>query len=100
MPAAQDFWASSGFRLLERTPGGLAATDAWLARILGREELAPPPEAGPRERALHERLLRSPRSPVGSEEIAALEDPDARDNWRAFLAFRARLAAQPTLEAC
>ena len=97
---AQDFWASCGFRLLESTPSGLVATDAWLARLLEREELAPPPEAGPRERALHERLARSPRSPVGAGELAAIEDRDARDNWRAFLAFRDRLAAHPTLEAC
>ncbi len=96
----QDFWASSGFGLLERTPAGLVATDAWLARLLERDELAPPPEAGPRERALHARILRSPRSPVGAAELAGIEDPDARDNWRAFLAFRERLAAHPTLEAC
>jgi len=96
----QDFWPSSGFRLLERTPAGLAATDAWLAHVLQREELLPPPEAGPRERALHERLVRAPHSPVGAGELAGLEDPDARDNWRAFLGFRERLAAHPTLEAC
>jgi hypothetical protein len=97
---AQDFWASCGFRLLERAPGGLVATDAWLVHLLQRDELAPPPEAGPRERALHERLVRAPRSPDGGDELARLEDPDARDNWRAFLAFRDRLAAHPTLEAC
>jgi hypothetical protein len=96
----QDFWASCGFRLLERAPAGLVATDAWLAHLMQREELAPPPEAGPRERALHEKLVRAPRSPVTAHEIEVLEDPDARDNWRAFLAFRARLAAHPTLEAC
>jgi len=97
---AQDFWVGSGFHLLESTPEGLVATDAWLARLLEREELAPPPEAGARERALHERLARAPASPVGAAELAAIEDPDARDNWRAFLAFRDRLAAHPTLEAC
>lgn len=96
----QDFWASCGFRLLERTPSGLVATDAWLAHLLQREELAPPPEAGARERALHERLVQAPRSPVGADEVARLEDPDARGNWRAFLAFRDRLAAHPTLEDC
>jgi hypothetical protein len=97
---AQDFWASCGFRLLEGTPEGLVATDAWLAGFLERDELVPPPDAGPNERALHERLVRAPRSPVGPGELEAIEDRDARDNWRAFLAFRARLAAHPTLEAC
>jgi hypothetical protein len=55
---AQDFWASSGFRLLDRRGDGLGPTDAWLARFLEREELLPPPEAGPRELELHARLVR------------------------------------------
>ena len=38
---AQDFWASSGYRLLESRAEGLAITDAWLARFLEREELFP-----------------------------------------------------------
>lgn len=97
---AQDFWPSSGFRLLERTPEGLVATEAWLGHVLQREELVPPDDAGPRERALHERLSRVPLSPVHVDELEGLEDPDARDNWRAFLAFRDRLAALPTLEDC
>ena len=97
---AQDFWASSGYRLLDRTPGGLVATDAWLARFLEREELRAPPEAGPRERALHARLAADPRANVTAAEIQSIEDADARDNWRAFLAFRERLAAHPTLEDC
>jgi len=44
---AQDFWASSGYPLLERGAAGLKVTDAWLAHQLAREELAPPDEAGP-----------------------------------------------------
>jgi hypothetical protein len=96
---AQDFWASSGFRLLAAAPAGLVLTDAWLARFLEREELSPPPDAGPRERALHERLAAAPRSPVARSEIEALEDPDARENWAAFVRFRDRLLAHETLEA-
>lgn len=97
---AQDFWASSGFPLLRPGPEGLEPTDAWLARFLEREELLPPPEAGPRERALHARLRAEPRAPVASETLAALEDPDARGNWSEFLRFRERLLAQGTLERC
>jgi len=95
---AQDFWASSGFRLLDRRGEGLAVTDAWLARFLEREELLPPPDAGPRERELHARLAASPRAVVTNEELAAVEDEDARENWDHFLRFRERLARFATLE--
>ena len=95
---AQDFWASSGYALLERTAGGLRVTDAWLARFLHREELVPPSDAGPRERDLHARLHDAPRAPVSDDEVDALEDGDARENWRHFLRFRERLLRFPTLE--
>jgi hypothetical protein len=97
---AQDFWASSGYRLLERAPEGLRATDAWLAAFLDRDELRPPEEAGPRERALHARIAAAPRAPVSPAELAALEDADARDNWQAFLRFRDRVVVHRTLEDC
>jgi len=58
----------------------------------------PPEEAGPRERALHARLLEAPRSAVRATDLAFLEDADARDNWTHFLAFRDRLLAAPTIE--
>ena len=95
---AQDFWASSGFRLLEHRDGGLAPTDGWLARFLERDELLPPEEAGPRERELHQRLSAAPRANVTPEELAAIEDDDARENWEHFLRFRERLARFATLE--
>lgn len=85
--------------LLERRGAELAATDAWLARFLAWEQLAPPEEAGPAERAMHARLAAHPRAAVSARELDAIEDPDARDNWRAFLAFRDHIAAFPTLEA-
>jgi len=95
---AQDFWASSGYRLLESRAEGLAITDAWLARFLEREELAAPPEAGPRERAVHARLAADPRAAVAESELAAIEDEDARENWQHFLRFRGHLARFATLE--
>jgi hypothetical protein len=97
---AQDFWASTGFALLERSERGLVATGAWLARFLDREELRPPPEAGPRERELHKRLAENPHAAVPAASLAAVEDPDARDNWTQFLRFRDRVVSQPSLEAC
>jgi hypothetical protein len=96
---AQDFWAASGYRALERSGEGLRLTDAWLRRFLAWDELRPPPEAGARERALHQRMLENPRVPVEAGEIDGVEDADARDNWRAFLRFRDRLLAHATLEA-
>lgn len=96
----QDFWASSGFRLLERREGGLVPTRAWLAAFAARPELVPPPEAGKRERALHARLAADPLAPVGPAELAGVEDADARENWGEFQRFRDRVTAFATLEAC
>jgi hypothetical protein len=95
---AQDFWASSGFRLLEPVSAGLAASDAWLARFLDRDELTPPPHAGPRERELHVLLARELRAAVTPAMLDAIEDPDARENWVEFLRFRDRVLEFETLE--
>ena len=95
-----DFWASSGFKLLEQGPQGLQPTDAWFRRFLERDELRPPAEAGPREIALHQRIANEPRAHVDAGELAAVEDEDARDNWTQFLRFRDRVLRHPTLEAC
>lgn len=95
-----DFWLSCGHHLVERDEaGGLVVTDALLAAWLARPELVPPPEACDAERALHASLLANPRRGVGGIEVAALADPDARENWQAWLGFRDHLLAHPTLEA-
>jgi Family of unknown function (DUF6352) len=95
---AQDFWASSGFHLLERGPAGLVAGDEWLARFLEGDELRPPGDAGPRERELHALLARDVRTQAGDAALGAIEDADARDNWREFLRFRDRVLELPSLE--
>ena len=95
---AQDFWASSGFLLLERGPSGLVATDAWLARFIEGDELRPTHEAGPRELLLHHRMLGNPLAPVDAHDLAAIEDADARDNWTEFLRFRDRVLEHASLE--
>jgi Family of unknown function (DUF6352) len=98
---AQDFWASSGFRHLSRGPEGwLVPGDDYLRHFLAREELAPPPEAGPGERHLHARLLDKPRLAVGDADLASVEDADARENWVEFLRFRERLLAAGSIETC
>jgi hypothetical protein len=98
---AQDFWSSSGFRLLSRGPEGwLVPGDEYLRHFLARAELVPPPEAGPGERHLHARLLDKPRLAVGEAELAGVEDADARENWAEFLRFRDRLLSAGSVEAC
>lgn len=95
-----EFWVSSGHHLTPRTEGGgLAVTDELLLAYLARPELVPPEEACEAERALHASLLASPRRPVAREEVAALADADARENWAVMLAFRDRLVAAASVEA-
>jgi len=94
-----DFWSSCGYRLLAATPAGrLLVSDEFLRDSLLRPELAPLAESSAAESALHERLLAEPRRAVSEAAIAAIADPDARDNYRIWLRFRDRLLAAPDLE--
>jgi hypothetical protein len=96
----RDFWLSCGHHLLDRDAGGgLVLTDDFLKVYLARPELTPPPEACVVEKTLHAALMADPRRPVSPDEIAAIADPDARENWQVMLAFRDRLTRHPTLEA-
>jgi Family of unknown function (DUF6352) len=96
----KDFWLSCGHHLLDRADGGgLLLTDEFLKAYLARPELAVPPDACAGERNLHRALLENPRRAVAAREIAAIADPDARENFELLIAFRDRLLAQPTLEA-
>ena len=95
-----DFWPACGYRLL--TVGGdgrLTVTDAFLRSYLTRPELAPIPESCPAELALHDALLANPRLPVAPATLAAVSDPDARENYGIWLRFRARLLTANSLEA-
>ncbi|GAA4029474.1 DUF6352 family protein [Actimicrobium antarcticum] len=95
-----DFWTHSGFNLTQRqTDGQLLVSDALLRAWWSRPEVAPVPESCSAELALHDALLATPRRPVSAQELAALQDPDARDNYGVMLAFRDRLLTAPTLEA-
>jgi hypothetical protein len=96
----KDFWLSCGHHLLDRDEGGgLVVTDEFLKAYLARPELAPPPDACIAERTLHAALLTNPRRPVAASEIAAIADPDARENWSVMTAFRDRLIGHKTVEA-
>jgi hypothetical protein len=95
-----DFWISSGHHLLDRDEnGGLHVTDEFLKLYLARPELLPPPDACAVERTLHASLLANPRLPVSASDIAALADPDARENWQLLIDFRDQLLRHKTLEA-
>ena len=96
----KDFWLSCGHHLLDRDAGGgLVVTDEFLKVYLARPELAPPPEACAVERTLHAALLAEPRRPVAADEIAAIADADARENWQVMIAFRDHLIGHRTIEA-
>ncbi len=99
-PAGGGFWQSSGYALLERRADGrLGVTDAFLRAYMGRPELRPIEDSGPEEIALHAALLAEPKAAVEAAQLAALADPEARDNYRVFLQFRDHLLAHDTLEA-
>jgi hypothetical protein len=57
-------------------------------------------ESGPGEQALHAALMADPRRRVAQSELDAVEDADARDNYRIVLRFRDRLLDAGTVEAC
>ena len=95
-----DPWPACGYRRLavdER--GWLRPTDDWWRGLLGRPELALVDESCRAERRLHRALTDSPTRTVGTAELAAVRDTDARENHRHFLAFRDALLAAGTLEA-
>src|SRR3974377_1400344 len=96
----KDFWIASGHHLLDHNgSGGGRVTDEFLKAYFARPELMPPDDACALERRLHDQLLADPRRAVAAEEIAAIADADARENWQFVLAFRKLLLREPTLEA-
>jgi len=96
-----NFWQNSGYALLKRDASGhLTVTDDFLRAYLARPEIAPVDESCAKERALHAALLETPKRAVSDAEIAALQDPDGRDNYRVLLDFRDRLIDAGTVEAC
>ena len=96
----KDFWLSCGHHLLDiGEGGGLVVTDEFLKVYLARPELAPPLDACIVEKTLHAALMSDPRRPVDADEIAAIADADARENWTMMIAFRDHLLRHPTIEA-
>jgi hypothetical protein len=94
-----DFWRSSGFHFLDPDESGrLLVSDAYLKAYLARPELAPIDESCPAERALHAALLKNPREAVSVHRLAALADPDARENYQVALKYRDWLVRHGALE--
>ena len=94
-----DFWPSCGYRLLTvGADGRLTITDDFLRSYLLRPELAPIRESCAAEHAVHDALIASPRQAISAEALDAMADPDARENYRIWLRFRARLVAANSLE--
>jgi hypothetical protein len=95
-----NFWPSSGYDLLKVDANGhLLVTDAFLRHLLSLPEIAPIAESCANELALHASLDSNPRRPVAAQELAAVADKDAADNYAVWLRFRDKLLAKPTLEA-
>ena len=100
MPSIEpDFWPHSGLtHLVSDDRGWLRPTDAYIGHLLRRPELALVPESCAAEVALHEALAATPMRPVSPQELAQLQDADARENYAVFLRFRDGLLAAGTLE--
>lgn len=95
----REFWVSSGHHLSQQNERGeLVATPELMTAWLARPELKPPPEACDAERALYDALMKDPFRAVAPSEIAAMADPDARENWAFFIRFRDMLRAAGSIE--
>lgn len=95
----REFWKSAGMHLLEVDASGwLKVTPDFIRAYLTRPEIHPVEELCAREVALHEALLEAPAMSVRAEDLDALADPDAADNYRVLLAFRDELLAAGTIE--
>jgi hypothetical protein len=96
----KDFWLSCGHHLLDRDQQGrLRVTDEFMKLYLARPELVPPPDACLAERGLQAAMLADPWRPVAVDEIDAMAEGDARENWHHLIALRDELAAHRTIEA-
>jgi hypothetical protein len=95
-----DFWQRSGYHLLDRNEAGqLVVTDDFLRAYFDRAEIRPIETSCAEEIALHRELMADPLMFVPRQRLAALADPDGRENYEVVLAFREQLIRHPTLEA-
>ncbi|HVJ10454.1 MAG TPA: DUF6352 family protein, partial [Burkholderiales bacterium] len=96
-----EFWRNSGFHLLERDSAGrLRVTDDFLRAYYLRPEIHPVEESGEGELRLHAQLMADPRREISEQDLDAVEDADARDNYRVILKFRQKLLDAGSVEGC
>ena len=80
--AADDFWPACAHTMLTRNAHGwLQPTEAWMRTLYARPELALVDESCPAEIALQQSLQDAPARSVSAQDLAALRDADARENW-------------------
>ena len=95
-----DFWPGCGHRHLQLDPQGrLRPTPDWWRHWLARPELALVADSCAAEIALHAALQADPLCAVAPSALAAVQDADARENHRLFLALRDGVQSAGTLEA-
>jgi len=96
---AKDFWRSAGLHLTEPdAQGWLRVTPDYLRAYYLRPEIHPIEESCDAERRLFDTLMDEPFRAVSDDELAAIADADAADNYRAVLRFREHLVQAGTVE--
>ena len=99
-PLKRTIWKSAGLHLTDRLASGwLAVTPDLMRAYYTRPEIHPIEESCEAEHRLFEGLMADPFAVVGDEEVAAIRDDDAAENYRLMLRFRDHLAQHGTIEA-
>lgn len=92
-------WPGSGLaHLSPDAHGRLRPGPAYWQHWLRRPELALVPESCRAETALHRALMAEPVRPVAPADLAAIVDPDVRENYGHFIALRDDATAAGSLE--
>lgn len=95
----QHFWTACGHQHLTRnTRGWMSPTPDYWRLWLQRPELVLVPESCKAEKRLHQALLDAPLMQVEPEQLQAIKDADARENYQLFLRFRDEVESAGSLE--
>ncbi len=93
-------WKSAGLHLVGPAVDGRLPVGADLLRAyFPRPEIHPIAESCATEHRLFEQLMADPFAAVGAEDLAAIVDRDAAENYAMVLAFRDHLLAAGSIEA-
>ena len=94
-----NYWPSSAYQTLKIIPDNqLLVTDDFLRTYLLRPELNLVSESCVAEKALHQRLMATPRAEITASDIAAMADEDIQANYQVWLRYRSKLLAASSLE--